>query len=139
MDGMSTRAKTPAVVYAALSLCACVSVDGRYSPSCPAFSGSTIEFDGGRFEWDKFTDVVRVDDEGKVIDAFPDYPKRGSYRIDGARIEMTAAGGEKLPPMYRVRFDGRSYLYTEQEYAAWQKDGSRARCALALDDDKDAR
>lgn len=115
-----------------LSLCACASIEGRYTPDCAAFAGNVIELADGRFEWDKFTDQVRVDDAGKAVDAFPDYPVRGGYRIDGSRVLLTADGGEALPVLHLVRTAGRSYLYTEAEYALWDRDGSHARCALVL-------
>ena len=63
---MSKTAKFPAIACFALSFCGCVSSEGRYSPDCIAFAGDTIELADGRFEWDKFTDQVRMDDNGKV-------------------------------------------------------------------------
>jgi hypothetical protein len=129
---MRKLARISSIPCVTLALCACASIEGRYGPACPSFAGNTIELTDGRFEWDKFTDQVRVDDAGKVVDAFPDYPLRGSYRIDGSRLLLTADGGKMLPVLHLVRTAGRSYLYTEAEYAAWDKDGSQARCALVL-------
>ena len=122
----------PAVECIALLLCACASIEGGYSPDCIAFAGNTIDLTRGRFEWDRFTDEVRVDDDGSVIDAFPDYPKQGRYRVDGDRVLMTSDAGEALAVLHVVRSADRTYLYTEDQYAAWRKDGSPARCPLVL-------
>ena len=127
---MWSFAKIPAVECIALLLCACASIEGSYSPDCIAFAGNTIDLASRRFEWDKFTDQVRVDDDGRVIDAFPGYPKQGSYRVDGDRVLMTSDAGEALPVLHVVRSADRTYLYTEDEYAAWRKDLSPARCPL---------
>ena len=108
----------------------CVSYEGRYAPSCPSYAGNSIELAGGRFEWDKFTDQVRVDDQGKVVDAFPDYPRRGSYSLSGRKLVLTTDDGESLPALYLVRQNNRFYLYTEQEHAAWDRTGETAKCAL---------
>lgn len=123
-------AKIPAVVCVALLAGACVSIEGRYSPDCIAFAGDTIDLAGGRFEWDKFTDQVRTDGEGKVVDAFPEYPKQGSYRVDGDRLSMTSDSGETLPVFYLVRSGDRSYLYTQDQYSAREQGGKPARCPL---------
>ena len=108
----------------------CVSYEGRYSPSCPSYAGNTIELAGGRFEWDKFTDQVRVDEQGNIVDAFPDYPRRGSYRLSGHKLSFTADDGESLPTLYLVRQTNRFYLYTEREHATWNSTGELATCAL---------
>jgi hypothetical protein len=108
----------------------CVSYEGRYAPSCPSYAGNTIELADGRFEWDKFTDQVRVDDQGNVVDAFPDYPRRGSYRLSRHKLSLTADDGEPLPTLYLVRQANRFYLYTEPEHEAWERTGEPAKCAL---------
>ncbi len=121
----------------AATLSACVSHDGTYAPSCIAYAGSTITLADGQFVWERFTDEVVVNDEGKVVNQFPGYPLRGKYRIDRQTVSMESAGGEPLENMYLHRLDGQSYLYTAQQFEHWQSTGESAKCALMLDPGSD--
>ena len=73
---------------------ACASkYDGFYEPACIAHAGDRITLHKGRFEWQRFTDEIRVDDSGKVIEPFPDFPKTGRYELDDNRIELVTDDG----------------------------------------------
>ncbi len=113
-------------------LVACAAHNGVYSPSCIAYSGDRIELDDGGFVWDKFTDQVRVNDAGNVIDRYPEYPVSGRYEIVGTRITFLASTGMALPDRYRVRRNGQIYLLTAEQYATWSQTGDIASCALML-------
>lgn len=124
------NARQTTAMLAACLLAACVSHDGLYSPACAAYAGSKIELRGGRFSWDKYTDTVMVDDDGRIVDQFPGFPLQGTYRIDGDTVHMRSAAGETLATMY-LRGDGaRRYLLTAEQFAAWQDTGKYADCAL---------
>ena len=114
-------------------LAGCVSHDGTYAPSCIAYAGSTITLTDGRFVWEKFTDEVVVNDDGEVVDQFPGYPLRGTYRINGQIVLMTSGAGEALDNMYLHRRDADSYLYTAEQFEHWKATGEHAECALVLD------
>jgi len=125
-------ARKSVTILVACSLAACLSHEGRYSPACVAFEGSNIELLNGQFVWEKFTDMVVVDDDGEVINQFPGYPMQGSYRIDGQTVSMESAGGESLENMYLHRSENRSYLLTTGQHKAWEETGEFAECALVL-------
>lgn len=105
-------------------------VTGTYLPSCVAFAGNRIELSGGAFTWDKFTDEVRVDDAGSVVDPFPGYPLRGTYAIDNDVVRLTTDAGELAGEMHLVRRPGQVYLLTAAEFDAWERNGSVPECAL---------
>ena len=115
----------------------CVSHEGTYSPDCIAYAGSNISLHDGQFVWEKFTDEVVVDDAGEVVNQFPGFPMRGSYRIEGQTVYMESDGGESLEHMYLQRRDTRQYLLTAEQFEAWEKTGKDADCALMLDGDPD--
>ena len=85
-----------------------------------------------QFVWEKFTDSVVVDDDGKIVNQFPGYPMRGAYRIDEQMVYMDSASGEPMENMYLHRHDDRYYLLTAEQFEAWEKTGEYAECALML-------
>ncbi len=113
-------------------LAGCVSHEGTYSPACIAYAGSEIKLDNGQFVWEKFTDSVVVDNDGQIVNQFPGYPLRGAYRIDGQTVYMDSASGESRENMYLHRHDDRYYLFTAEQFEAWEKTGEYAECALML-------
>ena len=119
-------------VLIAVSFCGCASHEGTYSPSCIAYEGSNVSLSDGKFVWEKFTDSVVVDDAGKVVNQFPAYPMRGSYRIEGHTLYLEAASGESLANMYLRQRNERQYLLTAEQFEAWEKTGQAATCALVL-------
>ena len=126
------KAHHTAITLVVCLLSACVSHEGMYSPGCIAYAGSNIKLSGGQFVWEKFTDSVMVDDDGKVINQFPGYPMQGTYRIDDETVHMESAAGESMENMYLKRHDGRYYLLTAEQFEAWQKTGNHVECALVL-------
>lgn len=121
----------------AILLFGCVSHEGTYLPDCIAYAGSNIILDDGQFVWEKFTDSVIVDEGGEIVNQFPGYPMRGSYRIDGQTLYMESAAGETMDKMYLHRRDSRQYLLTAEQFEAWQATGEHAECALMLDGNPD--
>ncbi len=124
-------------LVAAVFLVACVSHEGTYSPDCIAYAGSNISFNDGQFVWEKFTDEVVVDEDGKIVNQFPGYPMRGSYRIEGQIVHMESDAGDAVENMYLHTRDNRQYLLTAEQFDAWQKTGKHADCALMLNGDPD--
>lgn len=122
-----------ATVLTVLFLAGCASHEGEYSPACVAYAGSIVSLDGSQFVWERFTDQVRVDDDGKVIDPFPGYPRRGSYTLDGRAVYMTSESGESLETMYLHKRDDAYLLLTAEENTSWQQTGSFDECVLTLD------
>jgi hypothetical protein len=127
---MSPRCTAVAII--AILLAACASHEGTYSPACVAYAGSNIVLSSGQFVWEKFTDSVVVDDDGKVVNQFPGYPMQGNYRIEGQTVYMQAASGESLANMYLHRDGDRRYLLTAEQSEALEKTGNYADCALVL-------
>jgi len=110
----------------------CVSHEGTYSPDCIAYAGSNIRLSDGQFVWEKFTDSVVLDDAGEVVNQFPGYPMRGTYRIDEQTLYMESDAGESLENMYLHQRNNRQYLLTVEQFEAWEKTGAHADCALML-------
>ena len=124
-------------LVAAVFLVACVSHEGTYSPDCIAYAGSNISLSDGQFVWEKFTDAVVVDEAGEVVNQFPGFPMRGSYRIEGQIVHMESAAGDAMEKMYLHTRDKRQYLLTADQFDAWQKTEKHADCALMLNGDPD--
>jgi len=121
----------------AVMVSGCVSHEGTYSPDCIAYAGSNISLSDGQFVWEKFTDEVIVDDDGEIVNQFPGYPMRGSYRIEGQTVYMESNAGEPIEKMYVHRRDNRQYLLSAGQFEAWENTGMYADCALMLDGDPD--
>ena len=107
-------------------------IAGTYTPSCIAFEGNTIELSDSRFTWDKFTDEVRIDEDGNEIDPFPGFPVRGSFVVEDDVVRLTTDVGELAGEMHLVRRPGQVYLLTAAEFGAWERDGAVPACALLL-------
>jgi hypothetical protein len=130
------KLKEPVLVcsFAIAAGCAAdTDIAGTYQPSCVAFEGNTIELSENRFTWDKFTDEVRVDDVGDVIDPFPGFPVRGSYNVEDDVLRLTTDVGELAAELHLVRRPDQVYLLTDAEFDAWQNDGTVPNCALLLE------
>ena len=107
-------------------------VTGTYAPSCVAFEGSTIELSDNRFTWDKFTDEVRVDDDGNTVDPFPGFPVEGVYTVEDDVVRLVTDVGELAAELHLVQRPGQVYLLTGAEFRAWRQDGTVPDCALLL-------
>lgn len=123
------------LLLALLGLSGCRQLDGAFEPSCIAFAGERVTFASGRFEWDRFTDERRLDDDGNVVDPFPDYPKSGDYRLDGNRVEFFTDDGERLATRYLLERDDGLYLLEAEQREAVSKGRPLPECALRLDAD----
>lgn len=128
---MKTRNVIPCV--AALLIAACANSNGTYAPSCVALAGDRISLHDGRFEWDKFTDEVRVDANGNAIDPFPGYPVSGSFTRDGDTLHLTPDSELSLPDLHLVESDGRRFLLAPAAMDEWRNSGRIADCSLVLD------
>ena len=126
------RARSFAIILISCLLAACISHEGTYSPSCIAFAGNTIELSDGQFVWEKFTDALVLDDDGNVVDQFPGYPMRGSYRIEGQTVHMVSVAGEALPDMHLHQREDGQYLLTTEQFEALEQTAEVAECALVL-------
>ena len=122
------------VVTALISilLFGCKSYVGTYSPSCVAFSGNKISLNKGEFVWEKFTDMVVLDDDGNSINQFPGYPMQGIYRVEGQTVIMQSAAGEALHNMYLQKNNESLHLLTEDELKSLGKTGEYPYCSLVL-------
>lgn len=110
----------------------CASPEGIYSPACIAYAGSTIRLSEGTFTWEKFTDQVIVDDDGRVSNPFPGYPLQGSYRIDGKTVYLQSDTGEAMENLYLHKRARRDYLLTSGQHDAVKETGDFDKCALTL-------
>ena len=118
-------------------LIGCVSHEGTYSPDCIAYAGSNISLSDGQFVWEKFTDEVIIDDDGEIVNQFPGYPMRGSYRIERQTVHMESDAEDLAIKMYLHRRDNRQYLLTADQFEAWENTGKHADCALMLGSEPD--
>jgi len=139
MNDMSVKAHHFSIMLFAALLVGCVSHEGTYSPACIAYVGSNITLSDGQFVWDKFTDEMVVNDAGEVVDQFPGYPMRGTYRINGQMVLMESEQGEEMEKMYLYRRDDQNYLYTLKQYEVLQASGTSPKCALVLGGNPDDR
>jgi len=112
-----------------LLLAGCRSIEGHYRPACAAFEGFTLQLDNGRFELDRFTDMVQVDDDGNVIPAFPGYPLVGIYSVDGEALVLTPDTGASVT-MYLAPRDDTVYVLDEAGYGRFRAGGEFPSCAL---------
>jgi len=126
------NARCTAITLIVCLLAGCVSHEGTYSPACIAYAGSKINLSDGLFVWEKFTDSVVMDNDGKIVNQFPGYPMRGAYRIDEQMVYMDSASGESMENMYLHRHDDHYYLLTAEQFETGEKTGEYAECALML-------
>jgi len=125
-----TRARNLVALGAAILVVGCNAADGEYAPGCIAYAGNNVRLTDGRFTWDRFTDQIEIGDDGKPVDPFPDFPKGGSYTVEGNKVVMTTDDGESLDAMYLQQIDGQVRLLSEQQNGTWAADGDLDDCAL---------
>ncbi len=118
--------------FAMLMLAGCAPHEGRYAPDCVAFAGSIVTLDGGEFVWEKFTDEVRVDEQGNTIDPFPGYPLRGTYRLDDSAVVFQSPSGVELDRMHLLERGADRLLLTADQQQTWERSGSLPDCPLRL-------
>lgn len=126
---MVIRLTCVALLIACLS--GCKALDGTFLPGCAAYAGDRIELSNGRFEWDRFTDAIELDEEGNRIDAFPDYPKRGNFSIDGTRLILAFDGDGSTETFNIYEHESMGLqLLTDAQLAAVDQGGLDEDCAL---------
>ena len=114
-----------------VSGCATKGPQGVFEPACIAHAGDRIEMSGGRFEWDRFTDHVNVDDSGNRIDPYPDYPKTGTVATGKfSKLEFTGDDGTAVGERYLLDYRGRTYLLTYEQNEAVLDGEEMPACAL---------
>ena len=120
------------IPLAILSLTACNSLEGTFEPDCMAFEGDRVVFANGRYEWHKFTDERRIDDDGNVIEPFPGYPSSGRYTLSRSTVEFVAEQGAQPGDMYLFETDTDAYLLTREHNAAAVAGDGLPTCPLRL-------
>ena len=128
---MNSRRLSATVCLFTAAVTGCASIDGVYQPDCAAFEGDVVTLKSGEFVWERFTDAVEIDADGKRIDPFPDYPIQGRYSRDGDRLELVTNDGRTLEPMFT--YGGRAtpgYLLTADQYRTLIDGGQHGRCVL---------
>jgi len=132
MNHYTRSAATLAAAILLLTGCPTDSADGRFLPACSAYEGDSLTLANGRYTWDRFTDSVQVDAEGNAVDAFPAYPKSGSFDINGERLAFTPDDSTTPPFVNLVRANDRVFLLTSEEFSSLQSTGDLPACALVL-------
>ena len=133
------RQRVPYMIsgLAASLLVGCAStMQGTFEPACIAYEGDRVALSEGRFEWQRFTDAVAVDQDGNRIDPFPGYPKTGRFEQDGERLSWDADDGSTIDERYLLEHRGRTYLLTWDQNEAVLDGEEMPACALVLVDDK---
>jgi hypothetical protein len=126
-----TLARVILIIFSS-ALLACASHDGLYEPACAAYEGDTLVLSGGRFEWQRFTDERVVDESGNSVTRFPGFPKTGTYRFSGQRLELLGDDGVRLQGWFAVTLDGQHYLLDTGQHNAYLDSGAVPECALKL-------
>lgn len=119
-------------------LAGCKSIDGTYYPGCIAYEGSKITLRDGQFVWDKFTDQVLLDEDGNVVNPFPGFPKKGSYRIDGHVVQLTFESDGAAESLHLHRRHGDILVLTDAENTAWEATGQYQACVLTRESENGA-
>jgi len=113
-------------------LAGCKAIDGTYYPGCVAFEGDKVVLRDGSVEWDRFTDQVIVDVDGNVMDPFPEYPKMGSYAVDGDLLHLTIQGEDAVNTLHIHTQGERIMLLNDADLATWESTGRYGDCVLTL-------
>jgi hypothetical protein len=101
-----------------------------------AYEGDRIELSDGRFVWTRFTDERLVDEQGNVIDPFPEYPKLGKYELREDQLILRTDDGTLLTSRYLMKHAGHHYLLTSEQRDVFHDGDTMPECALHLIDEK---
>ncbi len=111
-------------------LAGCAAGGGVYEPGCIAFEGDRIEISGKRFVWDRFTDEIRIDAEGREIDPFPDFPKSGRVEVRAGNVRFYPESGESIEMHHLLKRGSATYLLTSEERTRVMSGADMPDCAL---------
>lgn len=95
-----------------------------------AFEGDRLEFSGGRFVWDRFTDERRIDAAGREIDPFPDFPKTGRVQARAGRVRFYPDSGDPIDTHYLLKRGSQTYLLTRGQRRNVMSGAAIPDCAL---------
>lgn len=111
-------------------LTGCAAGGGVYEPACIAFEGDRVEITGKRFVWDRFTDELRVDADGREIDLFPDFPKTGRVEVRAGRVRFYPESGDPIDTHYLLKRGSATYLLSGEERTRVMSGADMPECAL---------
>lgn len=114
----------------AIWLAACTTNNGVFEPACTAFEGDRIEIIGKQFNWDKFTDVLEIGDDGEPVKPFPAYPLKGQVTRRGSELILSADDNGPVTAFFPRVYEGERYLLNEAQNDAIDSDPSIWECAL---------
>ena len=137
MNSAASPVKLAVLVCAltAAGLAGCRSPDGRYLPDCRAYAGDELELAAGRYEWNRFTDMRRVDEAGNVVDPNPGFPKSGVFERTNGMLRLLDDGGSVIATWHAQERAGRLYLLTDAQQSAWSASGAWPDCPLVRQSD----
>lgn len=128
---LAMKADRFSVLCAALFVASCASnVDGMFEPACIAYEGDRIALLDGRFEWQRFTDQIVVDENGDKVNAFPGYPLVGTYELQNERVSLIPDGSAETRERYLLEHRNELYLLTYDENEAVLDGEKMPICAL---------
>lgn len=116
----------------ALLFAGCKQIDGTYYPGCVVLEGDKIVLSEGNVTWDRFTDRVILDADGNEMDPFPEFPKTGTYEVDGELLHLNIAAGEVQKTLHIRHLDERVMLLNAGNLAEWERTGQYDDCVLTL-------
>ena len=119
-------------VLTVILLTGCKQLEGTYYPGCVAFEGDKLVLREGTVVWDRFTDQIIVDVDGKAMDPFPDYPKTGRYKVDGNLLYLELEDSNITRTFHIRRLDDRVLLLNAENLAEWKRTGQYNECVLTL-------
>ena len=135
---MNLRPKGMVLALTAFLLGGCANhLEGVFEPACIAYEGDRVKLGGGRFEWDRFTDAIPIDEDGNRLDPFPGYPKTGKVAQEEERLTWSADDGSTIDERYLLDYRGRTYLLTWDQNEAVLDGEEMPACALVLVQDDD--
>jgi len=126
------RIQLTACLLALVVLAGCKQIDGTYYPGCAAFEGDKIVLREGTVVWDRFTDQIIVDVDGNPMEPFPEFPKTGSYEVDGDLLHLAFPEEDVVKTLHIRRSDEWVLLLNAKDLAEWERTGRYNACVLTL-------
>lgn len=120
------------LIVVSFLLAACANQEGIYEPACTAYEGDRLELRHGRFEWLRFTDERRVDEDGNSVVLFPEFPRSGTYKESDGRLMLLGDDKVRLDDWFIVYSAQQRFLLTAKQHDAFLDSGKLPECALSL-------